>query len=143
MALIGMSLAAGACAAGRVSATTPQHRLGENGWNERHQKCLERGRGGGIRLVFLGDSITQGWEGAGQPVWNHYYARRSPINLGFSGDRTEHVIWRIGEGGELEGLDPEVVVIMLGTNNTGHRMDPAPDVAATLARIVVAPPRTG
>lgn len=133
---MGLGLATGAGAAGLVAATTPQHRFGEDWWKDRHQKCLERARAGGIGLVFLGDSITQGWEDAGKTVWDRYYAHRSPINLGFSGDRTEHAIWRIDAGGELAGLDPEVVVIMLGTNNTGHRMDPAADVVAGMSVIL-------
>ncbi len=135
-ALLGLGLVAGAGAAGTVAATTPQHRFSEAWWKTRHQKGLERARAGGARLVFLGDSITQGWEDAGKPAWNRHYAHRAPINLGFSGDRTEHALWRITEGGELEGLDPKVVVIMLGTNNTGHRMDPAADVAAGMSVIL-------
>src|SRR5690606_33292921 len=78
---------------------------------------------GGHDLVFIGDSITQGWEGHGKEVWEKYYGHRNALNLGYSGDRTEHVLWRLMNG-ELENVDPKLFVLMIGTNNTGHRQDP-------------------
>ncbi len=68
------------------------------------------------QLVFLGDSITEGWGPFGQSVWERFYAERAPINLGVSGDRTEHVLWRI-EQQNFPGLDARVIVLMIGTNN--------------------------
>lgn len=123
-------------AAGIPAANTPRHRLDEDEWNVRHLKCLERARAGGIELVFLGDSITQGWEDVGRLVWTRHYAHRAPLNLGFSGDCTEHALWRMNEGRELEGLSPRATVVLLGTNNTGHRMDPVADVAAGMSAIL-------
>src|SRR5690554_3527893 len=61
-------------------------------WVERHQKVNERVAQGEVDLIFIGDSITQGWEGAGKPVWDEFYGNRNAVNLGFSGDRTEHVL---------------------------------------------------
>ena len=78
---------------------------------------------GGWELVFLGDSITHGWERNGKSTWDKYYGARKAINLGFGGDRTEHVLWRL-EHGEFDGYKPRVAVIMIGTNNTGHDMQP-------------------
>ena len=66
-----------------------------------------------------GDSITQAWEGAGKKVWGKYYGDRQAINLGFSGDRTEHALWRLRKGRFGRGLEPRVSVVMIGTNNTG------------------------
>jgi len=66
-------------------------------------------------VLFLGDSITEGW-GKAPHVWEHYYGKMEPANFGIGGDQTQHVIWRI-ENGELDGLHPKVVVLMLGTNN--------------------------
>ena len=73
-------------------------------------------------VVFLGDSITHGWEGAGSSVWTNNFLSGPyrAINAGFSGDRTEHLLWRLRHG-QLDGLDPKAVVLMIGTNNTGHR----------------------
>jgi lysophospholipase L1-like esterase len=82
-----------------------------------HESFLARGKSGPIGVLFLGDSITQGWTKAPH-VWEHYYGKFQPANFGIGGDQTQHVIWRI-ENGELDGISPKVVVLMLGTNNTG------------------------
>lgn len=71
------------------------------------------------RILFVGDSITQGWEGAGKEVWARYYGPRKTVNLGIGGDRTQHVLWRL-ENGNLEGVTPKVAVVMIGTNNSGN-----------------------
>jgi len=105
--------------AGHV-AVTPVTR---DGWHlERYEMLNERVQAApDARLVFVGDSITQGWEANGAEAWKQYYGERNAVNIGISGDRTEHVLWRL-EHGNVEGLAPEVVVVMIGTNNTaaGH-----------------------
>jgi lysophospholipase L1-like esterase len=90
---------------------------------------------GTAELVFLGDSITQGWEGAGKATWAKYYANRKAANFGISGDRTEHVLWRM-DNGNFDGLKPKLVVLMIGTNNTGHRKDKPEDTAAGVKAII-------
>jgi beta-glucosidase len=70
-------------------------------------------------IVFIGDSITQGWEGAGKNVWQKYYGSRKCLNFGVGGDRTQHVLWRF-ENGQLDGLKPKVAVLMIGTNNSNR-----------------------
>ena len=100
-------------------ATTPAHRLESGWWKTRHDQKVAVTKAGGVELAFLGDSITHSWENGGKPVWERYYAHRKAANFGFSGDRTEHVLWRL-ENGELIELQPKVVVIMIGTNNIGH-----------------------
>jgi len=97
-----------------------------------HESFLARGKAGPIGLLFLGDSITQGWTKAPH-VWEHYFGKWQPANFGIGGDQTQHVIWRI-ENGELEGINPKVVVLMLGTNNSGaHTAD---EIAAADRKIV-------
>ncbi|MEP0072389.1 MAG: GDSL-type esterase/lipase family protein [Marinomonas sp.] len=88
-----------------------------------------------VDLVFLGDSITQAWEKEGAEVWDEYYASRHALNLGFNGDRTENVLWRI-EQGELDNIDPKVLVLLIGTNNTGHRQDKAKDTTLGVQHIL-------
>lgn len=104
-------------------------------WEPRHEEKLELAKGADFELVMLGDSITHGWEDAGSEVWQQYYADRKAFNLGFSGDRTEHVLWRL-QNGAVDGMQPKLVVIMIGTNNTGHSMDPAVHTADGIAQIV-------
>jgi lysophospholipase L1-like esterase len=71
-------------------------------------------------VVFIGDSITQGWEKEGRAVWERHFARHHALALGFGGDRTENVLWRL-QNGEVDGLAPKVVVLMIGTNHAGLR----------------------
>jgi lysophospholipase L1-like esterase len=100
-------------------ATTPVPRNNEDGWVKRHQAMVELTRKGGVDLAFLGDSITQNWEGPGKMVWEKSFAPRKAGNFGISGDRTEHVLWRLDHG-ELVGLNPKLIVMLIGTNNLGH-----------------------
>ncbi|MEP4078594.1 sulfatase-like hydrolase/transferase [Haloferula sp.] len=103
-------------------ATVPVSRKEQKWWKDRHLAKVKEARKGGYDLVFIGDSITQGFEGAGKASWEKHYKDRKALNLGFSGDRTEHVLWRLMNG-ELENVDPKLFVLMIGTNNTGHRQD--------------------
>jgi lysophospholipase L1-like esterase len=83
-----------------------------------HEAFLKRARQGPIGLLFIGDSITAGWASVGKEVWAKSYAAYSPANFGMGGDRTQHVLWRI-EHGELDGITPAVVVLLIGVNNGG------------------------
>ena len=81
----------------------------------RHEAFLARGKKGKIGLLFLGDSITEGW-GSAKSVWQAHYGQDDPANFGIGGDRTQNVLWRI-QNGELDGIGPKVLVLMIGTNN--------------------------
>jgi len=116
-------------------AVIPNSRGDEGWWNERDQAKRAIVREGNVDLAFIGDSITQGWEGNGKEVWAEYYANRKPVNLGFGGDRTEHVIWRLTKG-HLNGISPKVAVVMIGTNNTGHKAQDPAETAAGVQRIL-------
>lgn len=107
----------------------------ESWWAARHEQILARTRQGNVDLVMIGDSITHGWADAGLNIWDAYYGRRRAVNLGFGGDRTEHVLWRLGHG-EIDGIAPKLVVVMIGTNNTGTRHDPPEDTAAGIQAIL-------
>jgi lysophospholipase L1-like esterase len=121
-------------AAAGVKATTPDQRK-EKWCQERHAAFNEVSKKGEAELVFLGDSITQGWGGGGKAVWEKYYSKRKAAEFGVSGDRTENVLWRL-ENGNFDGLKPKLIVIMIGTNNTGHRKDPAEQTAAGVKAIL-------
>ncbi len=120
------------------NATTPAHRMKsdeKNWWQERHEIKSIEAKKNTWDIIFLGDSITHSWETAGKKTWNKYYQKRNALNLGFSGDRTEHVLWRL-DNGEFEEVQPKVVVLMIGTNNTGHRKDPPKAIAAGVEKII-------
>ncbi|MEZ5301306.1 MAG: platelet-activating factor acetylhydrolase IB subunit [Verrucomicrobiales bacterium] len=114
-------------------ATTPAPRDG--GWMKRHESMNERTKKGGVDLAFVGDSITQGWEGKGRKVWEEFYGKRNAANYGISGDRTEHVLWRI-DNGNFDGISPKLIVIMIGTNNTGHKSSDAGQTADGIRAIL-------
>lgn len=107
-------------------------------WLPRHLKKLEEVRalkasGKRAEVVFIGDSITEGWEKDGKRVWDANYAQYNALALGFGGDRTENVLWRL-QHGEVDGINPKVAVLMFGTNNTGHRMEDPATTAAGIKR---------
>lgn len=91
-------------------------------WEPRHKEKLQRIQQGNVDLLMIGDSITQGWENEGKAAWEKFYAGRNAVNLGYGGDRTENVLWRL-QHGEVDGINPRVAVLMIGTNNTGHRLE--------------------
>ena len=85
-------------------------------WLVHFQHNLERTRQGNVDLIFDGDSITDGWQGNGKEVWAKNYGSFHPADFGISGDRTEHVLWRLDHG-QVAGLHPKMVALMIGTNN--------------------------
>lgn len=118
--------------AGEGKADQPFERKGK-GVEERNAAFNERVKQGNADLLFIGDSITQGWEGAGKPVWDKYYGARNAVNLGIGGDRTQHVLWRLANG-NLKGIKPKAAVIMIGTNNLSN--SPEADIEAGIGKIV-------
>ena len=100
------------------SAVESISREGEPGWKERHvlinRRAAEMGKK--AQILFIGDSITHGWESEGKDVWARYYAPRGALNLGIGADRTQNVLWRL-DNGNIAGLAPKVAVLMIGTNN--------------------------
>lgn len=82
-------------------------------------------------VLFLGDSITQGWIATwtkhhGMKTWRSLLKSRKMINLGISNDRIEHVLWRVTDGKEIDGIKTRLIVLMIGTNN--------PEDPATIAK---------
>ena len=105
-------------------------------WMPRHEaKLAQRKAMKKVDLLMIGDSITHAWEDKGLETWNKYYANRNALNLGFSGDRTEHVIWRF-QNGAIDDISPKLAVIMIGTNNTGHRKENPRHTALGINRII-------
>jgi lysophospholipase L1-like esterase len=100
----------------------------------RHKQFLKIVAKGDADVIFIGDSITQGWEGNGKKMWAEHFAPLKTVNLGIGGDKTGHVLWRITEGKELEPINPKVAVMMIGTNNMGR--DSAEQIAGGVKAIV-------
>ncbi|MCH2183392.1 MAG: GDSL-type esterase/lipase family protein [Mariniblastus sp.] len=96
-------------------AVTPQPRL-EEWWFERHAKKIGEFKQENVDLLMVGDSITHNFESTGKKVWETSFAPRHAINLGFGGDRTNHVLWRLEHLPKRE-TSPKAAVVMIGTNN--------------------------
>jgi beta-glucosidase len=117
------------------SAIDPQPR--DPNWRVRHDLLNKRAVEGGknAQVIFIGDSITQGWEGAGKEVWEQTYTKYNAINLGIGGDRTQHVLWRL-DNGNINGLSPKAAVLMIGTNNSNGEDNSAEQIAEGIRAIV-------
>ena len=117
------------------TATTPVPKE-TKGWLPRHESINAKAKQGGFDLVYIGDSIVQQFETKGKEVWDYYYAPRRALNLGISGDRTQHVLWRIDHG-NLDGVRPKLTIIMIGQNNGGHNtaQEIAEGVTAVVQRV--------
>ena len=105
---------------------------------DRHNSFNARVAKGNVDLLFIGDSITQGWEGSGKGVWAESYGKRNAVNLGIGGDRTQHVIWRL-DNGNIKDITPKAAVIMIGTNNAGSN---TPEQIAEGVTVIVKQLRT-
>ncbi|HVS72342.1 MAG TPA: GDSL-type esterase/lipase family protein [Phycisphaerae bacterium] len=86
------------------------------GFMRMHEQYVQKAKAGGIDLYLLGDSITDFWQHRHGSDWDKHFAHDRAGDFGISGDRTEHVLWRI-DNGELDGLHPKAVVLLIGTNN--------------------------
>jgi lysophospholipase L1-like esterase len=107
-------------------ATTPVSRLQTPWWKQRFDEKQQELRTHPPELVWLGDSITQDWERDGpqpwlqfRPVWERFYGSEKAVNLGFKGDSTCHLLWRLMHG-ELDGYQPKLAIVLIGANNFGH-----------------------
>jgi len=120
------------------SALEPVARA-EDWWKARHDSIVARAKAG-ADLVFLGDSITQGWESEGKEAWAKHYGERHALNAGISGDRTQHVLWRLDHG-LLDALasaerQPKLALVMIGTNNSNGSDNAAEEISDGIVAIV-------
>jgi beta-glucosidase len=92
--------------------------------HKRHEGFLkdkeEALKKGPIQVVFVGDSITDGWRGGnGKKTWEANFGQYNPLNIGISGEHTEDVLYRL-QNGEIDGFQAKLFVMMIGTNNLAH-----------------------
>ena len=117
------AMSAVATSFGAIRAVTPIAWNGKPdcGQMKRHVEKMKEVAKGGAKVVFIGDSITHFWESRGREQQKKYFSEGDwkMLNLGTSGDRTEHVLWRL-DNGELDGYEAKCVLLMIGTNNSGH-----------------------
>lgn len=114
-------------------AVTPQPRL-EEWWFSRHAEHIGQMKEGEFDLLMVGDSITHNFESVGEPVWKQHFERRKAINLGFGGDRTNHVLWRLDHLPRLK-QEPKAAVVLIGTNNICWGSDEPKQAAMGVAAV--------
>lgn len=109
---------------GPGSASQPQPRTDSNSLLA-HQQLLEKAKQGRIDVYFVGDSITRRW-GATDPQYRHLlenwktnFHGWNAANFGWGADRIENILWRL-QNGELDGVNPKVIVLLAGINNIGR-----------------------
>jgi len=110
----------------------------EEWWLNRHLEKLAETQTKSIEavdLIFIGDSIVHAWESEGKTAWQNHFSDLSTLNLGFAGDRTEHVLWRL-ENGQLDNIEAKFVVLLIGTNNAGHRHDQPEEIASGIKLLI-------
>jgi lysophospholipase L1-like esterase len=104
-----------------------------------HTQLLEKAKKGGIDVYFLGDSITRRWgtsEEKYKPFlenWRRNFFGWNAANFGWGGDTTQNILWRL-ENGELDDVNPKIIVLLAGTNNVGN-VSPPNDTDARAADI--------
>ena len=119
-----LALAGAAPAPRPPLAATPLSRMDAKWWADRHAAKLRELKAGRVDLLWIGDSITQDWEKSGPPawqdfapVWQRFYATRNAVNLGFKGDATAHLLWRLRNG---QLAPAKGAVLLIGANNFGR-----------------------
>jgi lysophospholipase L1-like esterase len=109
------------------SAVTPTAKS-DASWMRRYETANVRLKEGNVDLLYIGDSITQGFEGSGRQVWNKYYAPRNAVNMGISGDRTQNALWRL-DNSDFNNVKPKLAIVMIGTNNSNGRDNTSEEIA--------------
>jgi lysophospholipase L1-like esterase len=105
-------------------------------WLARHEATVENARRSGGRVLFFGDSITESW-GDATATWDREFAPLGAANAGISGDETQHVLWRVLNGG-FHKFQPRLAVLLVGTNNLGNSGHSAEDTARGIEAVVAA-----
>ena len=106
-----------------------------NRFLSRHQ-LVEQQRGKTVDLVLVGDSIMHFWEWLHPESWKKLTQGRTVLNLGYGGDRTQNVLWRIAHG-ELDGYKAKNVMLMIGTNNNSFNDSNPTNVALAVEKIAL------
>lgn len=125
-------------------ATRPLSRMDLPWWRQRFEAKAAQLREGHVALIWYGDSITADWERDGPeawddfaPIWRRFYGDRNAVNLGFKGDTTANLLWRV-ENGEASGVSPRVAIVLIGANNFGRVHWGAAPTLAGIAAVIEA-----
>jgi lysophospholipase L1-like esterase len=114
-----------------VPADQPVSRTDQNSLTA-HAQLLEKAKKGRIDIYFEGDSITRRWGATDYPDllanWNQNYFGWNAADFGWGADTIQNILWRLNHG-ELDGVNPKIIVLLAGTNNVGNTVSPGGDEA--------------
>jgi lysophospholipase L1-like esterase len=113
-------------------ATIPVRRKGMKGRHESYNAIAQKG---GVELLFIGDSITEGWSKEGAAIWDERYMPLKACNFGIAGETIQNILWRL-QNGNLDGIQPKLIVLMAGTNNIPFKNLTPEDIAKGVAAVV-------
>ncbi len=119
------------------SAVTPVQQTEEwavSWWSLRQNEVNTRLKKGNVDLLFIGNSIVHGWENTGIEYWDKYYEPRNAVNMGFGGDRTQHLLWRLDHT-SFDNISPKLAIVMIGTNNSNGDDNTAEEIADGIIKI--------
>lgn len=135
-------------------STTPTYRFNpdtpkKNGWHKRYAAKAKQIANfkNDVEIVFIGDSITHYWDQdsktskrkiGGLTTFKKYFSKYKVVNLGYSGDRTQHTLWIAAKSPYLDNIKPKMVTVMIGTNNIGRNHSTPEAAAAGVTKIVEA-----
>ncbi|MDO4627966.1 MAG: GDSL-type esterase/lipase family protein [Planctomycetia bacterium] len=94
----------------------PANKMHEAWWKARHEANCARIAQGNVDFLLIGDSITHGWDGAGKEIQAFFYGDRNYVNMGFGGDQTQHVLWRLNDA-PMDKIQPKAAMLLIGINS--------------------------
>jgi lysophospholipase L1-like esterase len=110
----------------QVPADQPMPRADQNS-KTAHEQLLDKAHKGGTDIYFEGDSIVRRWGATDYPEflanWKQNFFGWNAGDFGWGADTIQNILWRL-ENGELDGVNPKVIVLLAGTNNVGNRIPP-------------------
>ncbi|XP_071440760.1 platelet-activating factor acetylhydrolase IB subunit alpha1 [Hetaerina americana] len=111
----------------------PEDIQGDGRWMSMHKRFLAETKEKEPEVLFIGDSLITHLSHTN--AWNRWFAPMHAICFGIGGDQTQHVLWRV-QNGELEGISPKIVVVLVGTNNHGHNPDQIAEGILEIVKVV-------
>ncbi len=101
-------------------------------WERRHAEDVLIAEHDQVDVLFVGDSITAGWD---WPLWQTHFAPLNAANFAIGGDHTGNVLWRLQQG-TIGNIQPKLIVLLIGVNNLGQKQESPQQAAAGVTRVV-------
>jgi lysophospholipase L1-like esterase len=101
-------------------------------WEKMHAEDVLTAQYDQVDVLFIGDSITAGWDWA---IWEKNFKPLKAANFGIGGDNTGNVLWRL-QHGAVGNIQPKLIVLLIGVNNIGSLRETPEQAAAGITKVV-------